>query len=581
MKPRLSAGVALAVILAIAPRPTSAQSSLEPGRLPKSTVFYLAWHGMPSGEARKANSLLALWDDPDFVPVREALIEEFAKQSGGREKIGARPTKDELNAFTSLLDNELVVGYIGDPSATKGAAALKPPTSKWNGMFLVYDRTGKEATIANLLLRARMSEKDPPKASATTLAGIPAIKLERATGTSYWAEDGKYAFTASEPRVFEQIAAWTKHAIPDAAALSQTAAYKEAGDLPRGGLLDLFFHFPSVKELAGDQNAAGFRVRPLLQNMRIDAVHSIVGHLSLEGSRTRMQGAILGEAVPGTLFDIWDEGAAAPASAEFITPDVVFFQESRINFLAIYELVKRALQSTVPAGQQGPMDFLEGAAKTRLGMTIPAALALFSGEFASLQSNAALDPAKRVFVVGIRNKQETVKLLRAAFADRVAGERIEGDATFLKVSQGGIQSNAGTASWKYYHLAVSNDAIVISSLLESVRETLLARKNAAGGGGNLPKDWLAARAQFPRLINGLSFVDFQKVDWAAVKQRWSVESTRAQASAVSRTKSPSASNAVDHAMGLLDPQLFHRHLHQTASASWKDAQGLHVDGWID
>jgi hypothetical protein len=581
MKLQLSAGVALALILAIAPGGALGQSSLEPGRLPQSTVFYLAWHGMPSGEARTANSLLGLWDDPGFAPLRDALIEALLKDSGEGKKIGARLTREELNEFASLLDNELVVGYVGDPNPAKAVRARKSPASKWNGMFLVYDRTGKEATVAKWLLRARMGEKDPSKITATTLAGIPAIKLERTAGTSYWAEDGRYAFTAGEPAVFGQIANWTRRSAPAAASLSETAAYQEAGDLLKGGVLDLFFHFPSVKEFAGDQSAAGFRVRPLLENMGIDAAHSIAGHLSLEGSRTRMEGAILGQAVPGTLFDIWDDGVAAPSSSVFITPDLVSFQQSRINLLGIYELVRRALQSTVPAGQQGPMDFLEGAAKTRLGMTIPEALGLFSGEFTSLESNPALDPAKRVFVVGIQKKPETVKLLRVLLADRVAGERTEGDSIFFKVSQGGIQSAAGTASWKYYHLAVTNDAIVISSRLESIRETLAARKGNHGGDANLPKDWLAARAQFPKLINGLSFVDFQKVDWAAVKEQWKMESNKAKSSAASRAKPTSEPSALDHAIDLLEPQLLNRHLHQTASAFWKNSQGLHLDGWID
>jgi hypothetical protein len=138
-----------------------------------------------------------------------------------------------------------------------------------------------------------------------------------------------------------------------------------------------------------------------------------------------------------------------------------------------------------------------------------------------------------------------------------------------------MHSSAGTASWKYYHLAVTGDAIVISSRLDSVRETLDAKKN---GDALLPPAWQAARTQFPKMINGLSFVDFQKVDWAAVKERWKAESLKA---APERVKSGEAPRALEHTMDLLDPQIFRHHLHQTASASWKDAQGMHIDGWID
>ncbi len=62
-------------VFAFAPMTAIGQSSLDPGRLPKSTAFYLAWHGTPPIEARNANSLLALWDDADFAPLRAAMIE--------------------------------------------------------------------------------------------------------------------------------------------------------------------------------------------------------------------------------------------------------------------------------------------------------------------------------------------------------------------------------------------------------------------------------------------------------------------------------------------------------------------------
>src|SRR5260370_38688562 len=73
-----------------------AQSSLDPGQLPSSTVFYLAWHGTPAGEARKANSLLALWDDAEFAQVRGALIEEMMSDSDAAKKQPTSLTKDEI-----------------------------------------------------------------------------------------------------------------------------------------------------------------------------------------------------------------------------------------------------------------------------------------------------------------------------------------------------------------------------------------------------------------------------------------------------------------------------------------------------
>src|SRR5437764_1776017 len=399
------------------------QSALDTGQLPKMTAFYFAWHGTPSAETRAANSLLALWDDPEFAPARASMIEQIMQGSAESHKANPPLTAEEFSQYASLLDNEFVFGYLLNPNAAKAvASASSSAPTHWNGAFFVYDRTGKEAVLAKLLLRSRSNEKDPAKISTTTIAGITAIKVEHKNDTSYWAEDGKYAFSASEPAVFEQIAAWTKHAKPESA-LSQVVAYREANELLKGGIAEFFFRFPSIRDMTGDTSAGGFRVGPLLQGLRLETVHAIAGHLALEGARTRVHGAILGETDPGTLFDLWDKGSEEPSSWRFVDSNTVLYQESRINLLGIYGLVKRALQSTAGAGQQSPMDFVETAIRRRLGMPLPAALGLFTGEFATLQTSRALDPGKQVYVIGIQKKPEVLKLLRTGFGDRMTNER--------------------------------------------------------------------------------------------------------------------------------------------------------------
>lgn len=568
----------VALMLGTAPRGALAQSGLDPGKLPSSTVFYLAWHGTPAGEARKVNSLLAIWDDPDFAPVRAAIIEEMMSDSASSQKTQATLTRDELAQYASLLDNEIVVGYLPNPNAAKNAE-LDSSAKKWDGTFLVYDRTGKEITLTKLLVQMRKHEKEPPEISATSIAGIPAIKVQRKTGTSYWAEDGKYAFSASEPAVFEQIGAWARQTAPADGGLSQTAAYREASDLLKDGVLEAYFRIASIKDMNWDSEAGGFHLRPILRGLKLEAVHSIAGRLALDGARTRMQGAILGDASAGTLFDIWDAGTDTPASMQFVNANTVSYQTSQINFLGIYELIKRALRASVGDGQSNPGEFMEAMAKTRLGMPLPDALGLFSGEFATLQSDAALDPAKQVYMLGIVKKPETLKMLRTGLGDYLAGELVEGDTTFLKISEGGIHSAAGTATWKYQYLAVAPDVIAYASRRETVRELFAARKSSTGAKVGLPPAWQTAREQFPKTLSGMSFLDLQKVDWAAMKEHWFAQSGKDSKTVRNAQKPPAG--ALSIALQQLSPQVFQRHLHLMASGSWKDAQGVHVDGWIE
>ena len=67
---RLSAVVSLLALSLSLARPSAAQVPIEPSNLPARTTFYVAWRGMPAGDARKANSLFALWDDPALAPAR-------------------------------------------------------------------------------------------------------------------------------------------------------------------------------------------------------------------------------------------------------------------------------------------------------------------------------------------------------------------------------------------------------------------------------------------------------------------------------------------------------------------------------
>ena len=130
MKKRPFNSILAVLILTVAPAAALGQSKLDPGALPKSTTFYLAWHGTPCGDARKANSLLALWDDADFAPLRDSMFEAILRQSPTSKRTPSALNQEELREYASLLDNEFIVGYIGNPHPPEAAPArrqLPPP----------------------------------------------------------------------------------------------------------------------------------------------------------------------------------------------------------------------------------------------------------------------------------------------------------------------------------------------------------------------------------------------------------------------------------------------------------------------
>src|SRR4029077_11712712 len=168
-------------------RPASAQAPLEPAQLPSRTLFYLIWRGAPAPEVRKANSLLALWDDPDFAPVRSALATNMLN-SAQEKSPNAKLTPEEIQEYASFLENAFTLGYLSEP--TKRAAANAAPAKEtkkpaWNGMFFVYDRTGKEALLAKAILRMRALDKEAPALSQITLGGATVLKSEGKNGATY------------------------------------------------------------------------------------------------------------------------------------------------------------------------------------------------------------------------------------------------------------------------------------------------------------------------------------------------------------------------------------------------------------
>jgi len=590
--------------------PARAQAPLEPAQMSPRTIFYLIWRGAPAGDARKANSLMALWDDPDFATVRSAMAANMlasSEQKTGQPKL----TVEQVQEFASLLENSFTVGYVSAPAkrdaaggagagpnskaagpagATDsktvggtGAAKAKPPA--WNGLFFVYDRTGKEAVLAKAILLMRAQAKEMPHISPVTIGDTQVLKIEEKNSTTYWAEHGKYAVSASERSVMEDVLGRLDAKTAGAGPLTQLAAYEEAKPIVGSGVIEFFLRIPNLKEFAAESKAEdAAKVGQLLDAAKLDAIHSVCGHVTFEGAKTHVQAAILGDTTPGTPFDIWTNGVATPASLALVPADAISYGSTQINFLGIYAVIKRIARAAFPTGQQGNADILDTLAQARIGMPLPDAIGLFSGEIASMQTNPSLDTAKQVYFFGIRKKPETLKLIRTVFSDQLTSERNEGDVTYMKISLGGSQGNAGVAQWNFFNLAVMPDMILGASRVDALREVLANRgKDAPGAGLASVPQFQAGRVHYPENLNGLGYFDFQKVDWQAMKDRWIAEAKKsaAQKSADTTKKTAPAATTTPDWLMQANPQVFARHLHFSSSVSWKDAKGIHWEQWVE
>ena len=583
----LNVGILLpiaALLCLAAANPARAQAPLEPAQMSPRTLFYLIWHGVPGAEARKANSLLALWDDADFAPVRSALAAGMLNSSA-EKPTQAKLTPVQVQEFAGLLENSFTLGYVSEPVRRKlsnGTVSEEPRTPAWNGMFFVYDRTGKEMVLTKAIFLLHMQEKEAPQISQMNIGGVQVLKSESKTGATYWAERGKYAAGAGERSVMEEILGRLDRTVSGAASLAQSAAYQEARGNLGGGLLEFFLRVPDLKNLAADSKTGAMQVGPLLEAAKLDAVHSVSGHITFEGAKTHVQGAILGNAVPGTPFDIWSAGQASPASLSLVPAEAISYNSIQVNFQGIYDTVKRVARAAFPQSQQGNADLIDTMAQNKLGMPVPDAIGLLSGEFASMQMSPSMDFTKQVYFFGIRKKPETLKLMRTVFSDQITSERNEGDVTFVKISLGGKQGTAGVAQWNFFNLAVTPDMILGSSRVETLREVLANRAHTSTASGlrSVPQ-FQARRRLFPENLSGLSYFDFQKVEWQGVKDHWIAE---AKKSSVAKTVSPSKDgvpSTIPDWLEQMNLQVIARHLHYSSSVSWKDSKGIHWDQWVE
>jgi len=582
------------VVLGISP--ARAQAPLEPAQMSPRTIFYLIWRGAPAAEVRKANSLMALWDDPDFASVRSAMAANMLASSEQKPG-GPKLTVEQVQEFASLLENSFTVGYLGEPvkreaggagatdskaAGVTGAASSKAPA--WNGMFFVYDRSGKEAVLTKAILLMRAKEKEAPHISQVAIGDTQVLKIEEKNNTTYWAEHGKYAVSASERSVMEDVLGRLDAKTPGTNPLTQLAAYQEARPTVGSGVIEFFLRIPNLRDLATGSKTGDLKVGPLLDAAKLDAIHSLSGHVTFEGAKTHLQAAILGDTAAGTPFDIWANGVAAPASLALVPADAISYGSTQINLLGIYAVIKRIARAAFPTGQQGNADILDTMAQTRLGMPLTDAIGLFNGEFASMQMNPSMESAKQVYFFGIRKKPETLKLIRTVFSDQLTSERNEGDVTYMKISLGGSQGSAGVAQWNFFNLAVMPDMILGASRIDSLREVLANRgKEATAAGLATVPQFRAGRAQYPENLNGLGYFDFQRVDWQAMKDRWIAEAKKssvAKSADTTKQAAPAATTTPDWLMQA-NPQVFARHLHYSSSVSWKDSKGIHWEQWVE
>jgi hypothetical protein len=560
-------------LLAFVSSPLLAQTSSIPDRLPVNTLFYAHWRGMSTvTSAEKTNHLVQLFEDPQFVLGREAILKSFRDSIA---KNGPATSEPEMAEVLSLLDNPAVIGVVLNPAPAKASAsdAATPPV----GFFVVYDAHGKTALVEKMRAANRASGKEVPTVTSYDFHGT---KVEaRATGTdvSYTALTPKYYFLADQKTVIEDLITRFGVAEKPVDSVTQLPEYQSIRSfVSSDATIEFFARIPNLEKTLSPEQLAKPGAQTALA-LHLDRIHVFGGSVTFAGEAARFRGAMLGDTSAGTIFDF-----AGASGSSFVTLPVVnpgpIFSISRFNFAAIYELLRAAVQPSLTPQQAASVEMYEKMAQGFLGMPVTDALQIFTGEVASRTAYADDGSELKTYAISIQKSQDLLRILHAFGGGFIVSEDTSGDTTFLDFAIPSTDPKTGEKQRDFYYVAVSPSMIFASPRKTAIREAVvrLNEKSGARPTAGLPAnpEFTSLRALLPEKLSGLSAVDVTQIPWDKILARISQQS----ADAAKNATPPTPPNTVW--LQAIKPAVLTRHVHIGISGWWKDSSGIYFDSYV-
>jgi len=546
--------------------PLLAQTAPIAQRLSPNTVFYVEWRGSGSlAGASQKNHALQLLHDPAFA----AMLTNIASQAQRTAPKNVGPSAAFLLPdVVSFLDNALAFGIEANPDATKTAAPDKPVSPF--ATFLVYDSTGKTDLIQKWKALSTVGSQTPVDVTKYDFGGTSVEVRTSGKNVTYSAQAANYFLVSNQKQTLEDLI--TRFRGPDAPATSivQTAEYgqmrKYVGPEPS---LEVFGRIRDMSQW----NATDKNTKPMIQlsrSLHLERIHVIVGALTFDGEVTRFRGAALGDTSPGGPFDI-----AGASSAAFLTQPVVepgpAFSMTRMNFSAMYQWLHDAIVSNLTAQQAASVTAMEGAAQGFLGMSIPDALKLFTGEIGSASFYTEDGTTEQVYAVAIQKPDSVLRVLRALIGTMIVGEDASSSTTYLDLAYPYRDPKTGLQRRKFYCVAVTPQMILAAPRKAMLRQ---ATQRIAPEAADPPPAGVAAnpayaqlRARLPEKLSGLSGADIDRIPFDKLAQHFS--SQPAQSGSQQPREAPQ-----------LNLSVISRYLHITVSGWWKDSNGVYFDSYV-
>jgi hypothetical protein len=570
---RWRVSIAATVLVFLFPRPPLFGQALTiPERVSPDTLYYMQWCGLASlSDAQRKNHLLLLLQDPDFAPLWKLAADKL-HQGLNKENTYSAP---ELADMISLLDNPAAFGVVTNSVPAKTSVPSSAPSLF--GVFAVYDASGKVDLVQRLRALAKSAGSGAPVVTTYDFNGTLVEAQTSGKSASYSARVSHYFLFASEKQIIEDLITRFQGAAKPDSSLAELPEYKAVRKYSSSDVaIEFFAHVPNLDKLISPEQKGKPAAR-LIHSLHLDKIHVAGGSMSFAGEATRIQGAVLGEASPGSLFEV-----AGPSGAVFQAQPIVgsspIFSFSRMNFVALYELIHGAVLGTLTEQQASNVTTAEAMAQNFLGMSIRDVFALFTGEFASTTSYAEDGSSLHMFVLTIQKPDDVLRVLRAVAASMIVAEDTSGGTTYLDLSFPYQDPATHTERRKFYYVAVTPQMVLTApqkAMLRQAVDRLSSEPAAAPASGILRSaEYLRMRSLLPEKLSGLSAADIAAIPWSKM-----IPGLTGQVAHATMQSQGSNPRDLSWLQGI-KPDVFPRHIHITVSGWWKDSNGIYFDSYI-
>ena len=442
--------------------PVSCPAQKDPfaNRLPAKTWLYLDWRGTGYlGPANHTNSLLRLWADPGFAPVRDLITGQLYEGAKHNPKLSNFSSEDITELF-SIFENPLAVGLVERELNAENSDSASGPKQPWRpkGYFLVFDATGKVERLQKLYARFKAEKTEPITSFAVGPTTVD--KIEEQDRTYYQAQVGNYFVRSDEIEMLKELIPRFRSEEAPANSLAQTAEYQQARkQISPDALLEFFVRMPELSKLKLPQSSK-FDTAAFFKALRVEQIRLACGSLTFAADGTRVHSAVLGDTSRGGLFDVIGESGPTFSTLP-LAPAGASYNVTRLNLTALYQLVRQAVIAATPGGEAEFQKY-EALAQIGLGMSPTEVLQLFGGEFATIKSNPE-DPADFLFATTIHDQGKVVGLLDKILANAIATEDRNGETNYIELSTPYKDPQTGMQRRRFYSVAVTHDAALAST----------------------------------------------------------------------------------------------------------------------